>query len=79
MPLTISESVIALKAARQEVQRTWKEFQSECTNLLEDQKEAFIATNMNMDPARAARIFSNAWITSNIISSYQNRNTKMKD
>ena len=66
LPLTITDTVIALKKARQEVRICWKEFQLRRTTLLEDQEEAFIASNPNMDPEKAIKIFNNAKSANNI-------------
>ena len=68
LPLTITDTVIALKQARREVRICWKEFRSRRTTLLEDQEEAFIAFHPNMDPAKAIKIFNNAKIARNIFS-----------
>ena len=68
LPLTIKDTVIALKKVRREVRTCWKNFRSRRTTLLEDQEEAFIASNPNMDPEKAIKIFNNAKIASNIFS-----------
>ena len=68
LPSTITDTVIALKKAQQDVRICWKEFRSRRTTLLEDQEEAFIASHPNMDPAKAITIFNNAKSASNIFS-----------
>ena len=36
--------------------------------MLEDQEETFIASNPNMDPEKAVKVFTNAKIASNIFA-----------
>ena len=79
LPLTITETTIALKQSRREVRICWKEFRSRQTTLLEDQEEAFIANHPNMDPAKATKTFNNAKIASNIFSKLPKKKHKGGD
>ena len=68
LPKTIKETTELLKVAQKQVQKIRKEFQSKRTTVLEDQEEAYIASNPNMCPVRASRIFKNFKDSSGIYS-----------
>ena len=68
LPTTVKETTELLKAAQKQVQKMWKEYQSKRTTSLEDQEEAYIASQPNMSPLRAARIFKKFKDSSGIYS-----------
>ena len=64
----MKETTEILKVVQKQVRKLWKDFQSKQTTMIENQEEAYIASQPNMCPLRAARVFKNFKDSSRIYS-----------